>query len=212
MISRLELLVDRMDGQLSRRRKELTDIRLTSLRSSGSTAETIRRAGHILAYAHWEGFSKDVLAQYLNYLCDTRIKLDSLKVQLQSLNYWKIFKSVAASADFSAAIGLIQQFDERSSRYFLVDSDEMIRTGNLDSQKLRSLLNICALEYRPIYQTREHFIDQVLCGRRHRIAHGVLEPVSAAELATALDGVMELCQELNEQVQEALIYDHYSRP
>ena len=85
----------------------------------------------------------------------------------------------------------------------------MTRTGNLDSRKFRSLLDYCALEYRPIYQTRESFIDQVLCGRRHRISHGLLEPISAADLIAALDGAVELCEEVNEQIQDALIYDRY---
>ena len=37
MVTRLEMLVDRLDSQLSRRRKELTDIRLMSVGSFGPT-------------------------------------------------------------------------------------------------------------------------------------------------------------------------------
>lgn len=209
MTTRLEMLVDRLDGQLSKRRKELTDIRLMSLSSSGSTADTIRRAGHILVYSHWEGFSKFAFRQYLEYLCDTRVMVDSLKVQLQALNYWTAFKSLAASMEFRSAISLLESFAQADSSCFAVDSAEVTKTGNLDSRKFRSLLDVCALEYRPIYQTRENFIDQTLCGRRHRISHGLLEPVSTADFIDALDGAMELCGELNEQIQDALIYDRY---
>ena len=209
MVTRLEMLVDRLDGQLGRRRKELTDIRFMSLSSSGSTAEMIRRAGHVLAYSHWEGFSKFAFRQYLEYLCDTRVVVDSLKIQLQTLNYWGSFKALAASMEFDFATSLLETLAQANSSYFEVDSAEVTRTGNLDSRKFRSLLDICALEYKPTYQTRENFIDQILCGRRHRIAHGLLEPVSAADLTEAVDGAMELCEEVNEQIQDALIYDRY---
>jgi hypothetical protein len=209
MVTRLEMLVDRLDGQLSKRRKELTDIRLVSLGSSGSTADTIRRAGHVLAYSHWEGFSKYAFRQYLEYLCETRVIVDSLKVPLQTLNYWRAFKSLASSMEFGSAMSLLQSFTQAGSSYFAVDSAELTKTGNLDSRKFRSLLDICALDYRPMYQTRENFIDQILCGRRHRISHGLLEPVSATDLTEAVDGAMELCGEVNEQIQDALIYDRY---
>jgi hypothetical protein len=209
MVTRLEMLVDRLDSQLSIRRKELTDIRLMSMGSSGSTAGTLRRAGHVLVYSHWEGFSKYAFAQYLEYLCDTRVIVDSLKIGLRTLHYWGSFKSLAASMQFDSAIGLLRSFEQGDSSYFVVDSAEMTRTGNLDSRKFRSLLDYCSLEYRAIYQTRENFIDQVLCGRRHRIAHGLLEPISAADLTSALDGALELCEEVNEQIQDALIYDRY---
>jgi hypothetical protein len=69
---------------------------------------------------------------------------------------------------------------------------------------------LCALEYKPLYQTRENFIDQVLCGRRHLIAHGLLVPISATDLIEAIDGAMELCEEVNAQLQGALIYGEYA--
>jgi hypothetical protein len=211
MVTRLELLVDRLDSQLSRRRKELTDIRLMSSGASGSTAGTIRRAGHVLAYSHWEGFTKYAFGQYLEYLCDTRIVVDSLKVQLRTLNYWSAFKSLAGAMEFSNAMNLLQSLAEGDAKYFHVNSTEITKTGNLDSKKFRSLLDFCALDYRSIYQTRENFIDQVLCGRRHRISHGLLEPVSAADLTAVVDGAIELCDEVNEQIQDALIYDRYKQ-
>jgi MAE_28990/MAE_18760-like HEPN len=209
MVTRLEMLVDGLDGQLSKRRKELTDVRLMSSGASGSTAGTIRRAGHVLAYSHWEGFSKYALRQYLGYLSDAELIVDSLKLPLQVLNYWKDLKSLAGNMEFASAISLMKSFAQSDSSYFDVDSEEMTKTGNLDSKRFRSLLNICALEYRPMYQTRENFIDQVLCGRRHRISHGLLEPVSEADFNEVLDGATELCEEINEQIQDALIYDRY---
>jgi MAE_28990/MAE_18760-like HEPN len=210
MATRLEILVDRLDGQLGKRRKELTDIRLLSSGASGSTGATIRRAGHVLTYAHWEGFSKYAFQQYLEYLCQTGFAVESLKLQLRALNYWTAFKSVANSLEFDAMVRLMQELGQAASTPFAVDARELTKTGNLDSKKFHALLTLCALEYRPIYQTRENFIDQVLCGRRHRIAHGLLEPISSADLVEAIDGTVELCDEINEQIQDALLYHRYA--
>jgi MAE_28990/MAE_18760-like HEPN len=209
MVTRLEMLVDRLDGQLSKRRKELTDIRLISVGGSGSSAATLRRAGHVMAYAHWEGFSKFAFNQYLEYLCQANLPVSSLKVQLRTLNYWDSFKSMVASSDFRSAVNFVESLAQVTATQFTIEPGEVTKTGNLDSKKFRLLLDLCALEYKSIYQTRENFIDQVLCGRRHRIAHGLLEPVSSADLIQAIDGAMELCEGVNEQIQEGLIYSHY---
>jgi hypothetical protein len=208
MVTRLEMLVDKLDGQLAKRRKELTDIRLLSLSSSGSRGDTLRRAGHVMAYAHWEGFSKFAFRQYLEYLCDSRVSVNSLKIQLRALSYWNSFKSAAAAGDFQSVVGFMESFAQAATT-FTVEVGEITKTGNLDSRKFRSFLELCALDYRPVYQTRENFIDQVLCGRRHLIAHGLLMPISPTDLIEAIDGAMELCEEVNAQLQEALIYDEY---
>jgi len=209
MTTRLEIFVDKLDGELAKRRKELTDIRLMSFSSSGSRGDTLRRAGHIMAYAHWEGFSKFAFSQYLEYLCDSNLLVDSLKLQLRALNYWNSFKSAAASGDFRSMVGFIESFAQAAATRFAIEVSEVTKTGNLDSRKFRSFLDLCALEYKPVYQTRENFIDQVLCGRRHLIAHGLLISISATDLIEAIDGTMELCEEVNTQLQDSLIYGKY---
>lgn len=209
MITRLEILVDKLDGQLGKRRKELTDIRLMASSSSGSTADTLRRAGLVLAYAHWEGFSKFAFTQYLEYLCQVNVPVGALKAQLRTLNHWDSFKSMAASMDFRAVVNFMESLTQPNGASFGVDAGEVTKTGNLDSKKFRALLDMCALEYKSAYQIRENFIDQILCGRRHRIAHGGLEPVTTADLIQVIEGAMDLCGDVSNQIQEALIYDQY---
>jgi hypothetical protein len=166
-----------------------------------------------MAYAHWEGFCKFAFGQYLEYLCDSGVPVESLKMQLRALNYWDAFKSVATAADFRSVVNFIESLAQAAVTNFTVEVREVTKTGNLDSKKFQLFLDLCALEYRPIYQTRQNFIDQVLCGRRHKIAHGLLVPVSSTDLAEAIDGAMELCEEVNNQIQEALIYDrHVDKP
>jgi hypothetical protein len=62
-----------------------------------------------------------------------------------------------------------------------------------------------------VYELRERFIDEVICGRRHRIAHGARQPITTTELNEVVHEVVHLCDELNAQVQEAALYEWFKR-
>jgi MAE_28990/MAE_18760-like HEPN len=213
MATRLEIFVDELDAEWVRRRRELSDIRLMAASATGRRATAIRRAGHIIAYAQWEGFGKFVIAGYLQYLCDRGDKIADLKANLRATALSRAVRSTSPDDDgFSVTLALIDALDTASNEKFTVEPKKLVYTGNLDSRKLRHLLQICALEYLDFYATREQFIDGVLCGRRHRLAHGSMEPVDHDDLQQALDGVIALCQQLNDQVVESLLYTNYIRP
>ena len=74
---------------------------------------------------------------------------------------------------------------------------------------LRGLLGCVGLDYLASYQTREKFIDSVVCGRRHRIAHGEWQPITSQEARQVGRDVIDLCGEVNQQVQTAAVYSEY---
>lgn len=209
----VELVIDKLDEQLGRRRRELVDLRMLAADATGVQGQALRRASHLMAYAHWEGFAKFSLEVYLQYICDRGPAAQLLRLELQALNLLQAVKSVAAEGvSPSNVLQLMQAIDVRTKSPFAVRPRDHLRTGNLSSSNFRILLNGCALEYLDYYALREKFIDEVLCGRRHRIAHGELEPVTTSALSEVVDGVIGLCDQLNEQLQNALVYDHYFLP
>jgi hypothetical protein len=164
-----------------------------------------------MAYAHWEGFAKSALVAYLGYLRDTRHIVGTLQQGLRALSAISAagVSASESSLDFSRIMRLVEALDDRDSAIFSVNPGKLVRTGNLNSAKLKSLLAMCSLDYLNEYSTREKFIDEVLCGRRHRIAHGELVPISDADLREAVDGVLDLCGRINDQVVETILDGKY---
>ncbi|MDU0295221.1 MAE_28990/MAE_18760 family HEPN-like nuclease, partial [Saccharothrix longispora] len=133
-----------------------------------------------------------------------------LKRELQALTLSVVLENITdASTRFRAASSIYQAMDDHASAVFDKYPVDIVKTGNLDSKKLRLLLSVCSLDYRGDYQKREKFIDSVLCGRRHRIAHGGLEVISPQDLDAAIDGVLKLCSAINDQVIESLLYEEF---
>lgn len=210
MATLLELVVDSLDAQLALRKRELTDLRLLVITTSGQRGQSMCRAAHVAAYAHWEGFTKFAIEAYLQYLCDTRPSVRSLRIQLRALSFIDSIKAAGNEAStFGKAVDLVDAIESSGSQAFAVNAKELTRIGNLVAKNLRVLLNFVGLEYLDYYATKSNLIDSVLCGRRHRIAHGSLEPVEKADAVEAIDLVVGLCETLNTQLQDALIYDRH---
>jgi len=79
----------------------------------------------------------------------------------------------------------------------------------MTADTFEALLGCAGLAHLPTYATRGNFIDEVLCGRRHRIAHGVWQPITSLEANDVIRDVLELCTELSLQLQDAALYERY---
>lgn len=178
--------------------------------SSGARLDLTARACHVMAYAHWEGFVKFSLRAYLGHLVSRRLTLGDLNYSLQSLavrDDVRIASEPERSVDLLAA--LLVDLDGRAAQLFSVTPSEIVRTGNMTAETLRTLLGCVGLDYLSAYETRENFIDSVVCGRRHRIAHGEWQPISRNEARSVANDVLELCDEINQQIQTAALYESY---
>jgi hypothetical protein len=205
-----ELLVDELDGDLATRQRELADLRLLLAASSGPRRDMLSRACHVMVYAHWEGFVKKALRTYLQHVVALQVPLGKLKYELQVNSMRASIKTAAApSRAVEEAAQLLRDIDLRGSQPFTADAKEIVKIGNMNGDSLRVLLGCAALPYLSAYATREQFIDVVVCGRRHRIAHGDWQPVSSDEARSVARDVMELCSVLNDQVQTATVYREY---
>lgn len=206
----VEKLVDDLDGDLSRRRREITDLRLIVAASSGARLDLMTRSCHVMAYAHWEGFVKFSIRAYLDHLVNKGLTVGALNYRLQSLTV-KNDPRFDSKPDRSVEriASLLIDLDSRATRPFAVTAAEVVKTGTMTSDSLRILLGCAGLDYLSAYETRKNFIDSVVCGRRHRIAHGEWQPISRDEAVQVANDVLELCDELNQQVQTAALYESY---
>jgi hypothetical protein len=164
-----------------------------------------------MAYAHWEGFAKTAFVAYLTHLMKLNIMVECLKEPLQALAFMEDVHRAASDTKIASAVRLLRAYDSRAATQFALAAQELVKTGNLDSVTFRRFIENCALDYLPYYEMRENFIDQILCGRRHRIVHGEWQPVSHDEMDETVWGSLELCDRLNDQIQEAAVYERFKK-
>ena len=61
-------LIDQIEKESVRRKRELTYIKLRVARASGEAAKFEIRSAILLLYAHWEGSIKSISERYLCYI------------------------------------------------------------------------------------------------------------------------------------------------
>ena len=205
-----EWLIDRLDDDLANRRRELIDLRLQVATTRGAREAALSRTCVVMAYAHWEGFTKQAFRLYLEHLVKLRLKIVDLKYELQALCLFAKMKgAMITGSSVGNAAALLKDLDARSSDIFVVDGQQAVRVGNMTSENLKLLLELTALQYMPAYAMRENFIDSVVCKNRHLIAHGEMSRVAAADARSIVADVIALCQDVNNQVQTAAVYREY---
>lgn len=81
-------LQDKIDSELSWRRRDITQIRFNIQDSKANTpaSEFAIRSGFILLYADWEGFIRTISNYYVIYVFSKNLQLKKL-----SLGFWTIF-------------------------------------------------------------------------------------------------------------------------
>ena len=110
----LQELQDKLDAEISWRKKELVDYKFVIEKNKKSTAVTpLIRGGISLCYAHWEGFVKMSSLLYTSYISTLKVPLKDIKINFVALNFKKKFNkinnidwSVIMNFDFPLALAI----------------------------------------------------------------------------------------------------------
>jgi hypothetical protein len=168
----LDELEDDLSAEIAWRRTELHSL-LAHVRSArGPSLSSLCRAGVALLYAHWEGYTKHALSQYLKYVARRRLTLGELQ---------NCFVALALNAKLAKAQGLSQAQhsielvstirDATHERLHIPSKDGVDTQSNLNSDLCLELFSSLGLDATP-FMTKKGLIDYTLLAARNKIAHG----------------------------------------
>jgi hypothetical protein len=160
-----------LDADLVWRRREISSlITLTKLNSNHVQVALVRAAIPML-YAHWEGFGRECIVRYLEFVSNRRLKfklLDPAFLYLASIPSLSMIGNVGVKQ----ALDIIQTFMERSEATNKDNFRKVISAkSNLRADILKDLLISCGLDSNWVTD-HEDFINRELCDPRNEIAHG----------------------------------------
>jgi MAE_28990/MAE_18760-like HEPN len=165
-------LEDDLAQELAWRRTELHSL-LSEIRTArGPSLSCLCRAGVALLYAHWEGYTKHALSQYLRYVARRRLTLRELHdcFVAMALNA-RIAKTQGLSAMGQSMEIVTTIRDHSHERLFIPSRDAVDTQSNLSSVVCFEIFACLGLDSRP-FDTKRALIDYSLLMSRNRIAHG----------------------------------------
>lgn len=195
-------LLDKIERDLSIRKKDLTYHKLRVVGSSGSEIASAVRSAITMLYAHWEGAIKNYTIYYLCLVSNTGKAYQDLQQCFSVIKMKKMFKSVPSDSKHASVFkNAFNEIGEVYGGQAVVDKDLHINVVNTESnlqyRVFRELLFLVGLGDEDVFSLEQNFIDEVLLGSRNKIAHGDIEAplnftVSIKEYCSLHDRVFRL--------------------
>lgn len=212
MVRTLDELQDRLDQDLAWRRTEAVALRKQVLSSTDRMQEALARAGLALLYAHWEGYAKNSLSRYIDFVSRRRLKLDELQPALAALAaQHRVARRIGMSETERLVLLSRKLTIDGQDRAWFPSSDQCVDTrSNLSSSTLRDVLHGLGLEVGS-FRLKEAFLDYQLVQRRNRVAHGEWDIVDTEAYEVAHREVIELLEMIRTCVMNAAATGGYRR-
>lgn len=166
-------LQDKLDKDLSWRKKELTQIKfkITPLASKDKVNISLR-IGTTFLYAHWEGFIKSSAQKYLLYVSNQDLKYKDLTSNFLAIALRSQLMKSGESKKTSIHKNFIDFYNDNLNNEAKIPYRGIINTkNNLNSKIFKEIIITLGLDYSP-YELRSNYIDSYLVKNRNMIAHG----------------------------------------
>jgi hypothetical protein len=206
----LSELDDALDADLAWRRTELHSL-LSSIRvERGPAGDCLRRAGAALLYAHWEGYTKNALANYWKYVARRGLAYKELSYNFVALGIERELARTPGDKDISKLIGRVRRIMACDDDRALMSARDIDTQSNLNSAILSDLFAKLGLDSAPLV-TKHHFIDFSLLKNRNSIAHGEYLSLSVDAYTEAHTEVLNLISTVRNIVSNAASTGQYRR-
>ena len=218
-VQRIEDLQRGLDRELAWRKKEISGLRISAMKSD-SERHYLFRAGLVLLCAHWEGFLKNGASLYLDHVFSQGLRIADLTPLMVAVAFFDDVKN-AAGASFphsehhhiSLARRILQGLDE-----VCVQPGWKISTGaNPGSELLQKILNSIGVDPRlgmdgAGWAATMVFIDEQILRDRHQIAHGMSFRLTRDEFLDRAERLSRLLDALHSTIMASAVSQSYRKP
>ncbi len=208
-----EELINKIDYEMSWRRKEIHDLKIIAASSHVSTIrkKVLYRTGVALLYAHWEGFVKCIGSYYLEFISLQRVPLNKLKNNFVTLIYKKQINESFNANKFSVFDSITDTLINNNTVRARVPYKSIIKTrSNLNSKVLKEITWCLGIDY-DSFATKEYLLDARLVNKRNHVAHGEELFVDEDEFIEMIDEVLNLITIFKNEVENSAVIGSYKR-
>ncbi|MET8749292.1 MAE_28990/MAE_18760 family HEPN-like nuclease [Streptomyces sp. NPDC004667] len=202
----IQKFAERVQKGLAHRKVELSRLSLlvTGSHQDSSQQSVICRSSIVLAYAHWEGFVKQISKLYVGYVNSCEVPVLDLKPCFQAAHVQTHLNRASRGVRIPFLAELLDKIDVDRRATFFVDPAKLVDTeSNLTSEVFRNIIASIGLVYLEFYSTRQVFIDEKLVFSRNQVAHGELVPFRSVEVLERIETVRILLDMYANQVLDA---------
>lgn len=200
-------LVNKIDEDLSWRKKELHYIKTQIPKDKSPKQASYLRLAIPLLYAHWEGFAKSSMEAYLKYVSLKFLKHTDLKPQFVALSLSKLL-GLSEIKNLVGKTTIVKELLSRLNEKAKIPTKEVIQTkSNLKYDVFREIVYTLSLS-EATFSSYESFINDLVDTRNH-IAHGNYLRVEYNECIMMCDDLTSLLETLKTEIINSAVLELY---
>ena len=203
-------LDDALDADLAWRRTELHSLLAAIRVERGPLGDCLRRGGLALLYAHWEGYTKQALANYWKYVARRGLAYRELNYNFVALGVERELSRSQGASSVHLLIRRVERLMVCEDDRALMSDREIDTLSNLNSDVVSELFTKLGLDDSPL-ATKRHFIDFSLLRPRNAIAHGEFLNTTVESYTESHFGVLDLLDTVRAIVSNAASTRRYLR-
>ena len=182
-----------LDGDLSWRRRELSDLKAAIKTADLHSKPVLLRAIIAMSYAHWEGYVRTCANRYFEHLTlrkkafvefERQIYVNSILGRLDALHRSRV------SLDERCKL-INDILDSGADRFSYLNPDLVDTRSNLNTDVIKDICKICGIDSHH-FENNRTFLDVLLLKRRNAIAHGQQEFIQSDEIDDLVRNILAL--------------------
>ena len=207
-----ESLIDFVNQQSQQRKREIISIAQFLNTGRDHEQKMLCRGAVLLAYAHWEGFVKDISLAYVAHVAFKAPAFEDLTQNFQALAFkTKITVCGKATKRIQPHLDLLQEILDAQEEKVTIDPQKSIDTeSNLDSTVFENICKIVGINYSSHWVTYGPFIDDFV-KTRCMIAHGELIMPDRRHAEEVLEFTRESIDRFGADISNATVMKTYIR-
>ncbi|WP_416530804.1 MAE_28990/MAE_18760 family HEPN-like nuclease [Streptomyces coelicoflavus] len=193
---------DALNQDLAWRRTELHSMLAQIRVASGPALNCLCRAGVALLYAHWEGYSKKALSDYLRYVARRKLKASELVDCFVAMAFEA---KIAKEQDMSRTRRSIYRITllREDSRPHIPSGDGVDTQSNLNSDLCFEIMHSLGLDP-SAFETKRMLMDYSLLAARNKIAHGEYIDINPEDYETLHYEVISMIETMRNIIMDAV--------
>ena len=204
-----EQFCDALQRDRTWRIKEVDGLR-TLLSSSHQSETVLLRALWVILYAHWEGYIRYCVQEYLSYISSKRLRFKNLRLNFSLLAASTLLDRLSINSPHGDKINTLQAVlllpeEVNKSKY----SAQIRTNGNLNAKVFCNLCHTVGLSPDNYGEHFLNFLDEILLANRNSIAHGQSSRVTQKALDEAIPLVLGAMRQFSNDLQNAAVLEHY---
>ncbi|MBU2615701.1 MAG: hypothetical protein KKC19_01215 [Nanoarchaeota archaeon] len=203
-----EKLLDRLDKDLSWRKKELLFIN-SLIGEKEENLDVKLRIGLAILYAHWEGYIKKSSNFYVDFIKGEKLKCNEVNINFLALAL-RGKLNLITSTNKPSVHNKIVNFILESNEKFIKIPTKIKTNSNLNHEVFKEILISLGLDFSR-YELKKNLIDIKLVEKRHEITHGNYILIGKEEFLKLHTEILSIIDSFKEQILQAVTNKKYLR-